>query len=99
MSLLLQLQVYKLTDEHILQLCHRMVSELVCVEIGTALGIDQYAIDACLHNNQRDITLAGYTILRKWAEMKENRVTAWKELADALRICELNSWVVEILKK
>ena len=49
-----------------------MVSELVCVEIGTALGVDQYAIDACLHNNQRDITFAGYTILRKWFVMQKN---------------------------
>ena len=76
-----------------------MVSELVCVEIGTALGVDQYAIDEFLHNNQRDITLAGYKILRKWVVKKENRVIAWNELADALRQCELNSWVIEILQK
>ena len=76
-----------------------MVSELLCVEIGTALGVDQYAIDAFLHNNQRDITTAGYKILRKWVEMKENRVIAWKELAAALRLCGLNSWVIEILQK
>ena len=76
-----------------------MVSERMCVEIGTALGVDQYAIDAFLYNNQHDITTAGYKILRKWVEMQENRVIAWNELAAALRICELNSWVIEILQK
>ena len=76
-----------------------MVLESVCVEIGTALGVDAYAIDTCLYNNQHDITSAGYNILRKWVIMQENRVIAWNELVAALRQCELNSWVIDILKK
>ena len=74
-----------------------MVTDSMCVELGTALGLNNYDIKASLHDYRHEIFSAAHDILHKWAVTKESRVDAWQELAVALRECDMNEFVREIL--
>ena len=76
-----------------------MISDHVCMNLGNTLGLQIHQIQALLYNYEYDITSAARNILHKWLQMKENRIIAWKELAAALRKCDLTICIADILEK
>ena len=61
--------------------------------------VEIHLIEAALFDHRHGITSAAHKVLRKWFVQKEDKYVAWKELAQALVECELNSLIDEILKK
>ena len=99
MSLLLPFQTHDLTDEHIVLVSDRMVSDSICIKLGTALGLEAHEIQTHLYNHQRDISSAAYYTLRNWVDNKEDRFEACQELATALTKCQMSKCVRDILMK
>ena len=55
-------------------------------------------IETALFNHRHRITSAAREMLREWFVRKEDSSIAWKELAQALAECHLETLIEEILK-
>ena len=75
----------------------RLPGETERTELGLNLRIPRYEISTTKRDNRDDFTMANYAMLNKWFERKSDMNDAWEELEKALRKCELNQIVAEVL--
>ena len=79
----------------------RLSKKLTSVNDLRRLGIDGLRleatkVDSCKQNNPNDIISAAYDLLTEWSKSQPNKITASKNIREALKRAEMSSLIVEI---
>ena len=86
-----------LTDEHVLELSKRIVSESELMDLGiNVLGHPEHVILTAIYDNRDKIQPATHEILSRWLKTQNNRREAFINLCAGLRKCEMNQLAIKL---
>ena len=86
-----------LTDEHVLELSKRIVSESELMDLGiNVLGHPERVILTAIYDNRDKIQPAKHAILSRWLKTQNNRREAYINLCAGLRKYEMNQLAIKL---
>ena len=72
-------------DDKFWRICSKITNTTELRKLAvTGLKIPGHTIDSHLQNNSRDIASATYEVLKEWANSKDTKEVAYRELIEAL---------------
>lgn len=82
----------------LLNLAQSLTAPFDIVLVGNYLGLEQFTIDACLADNDRDTRMAAHAMLASWRQRQGNKAEAYKNLRTALEKANRIKDIVTILE-